>query len=45
MMAFILKRQVDEIESQLGIEIPLPIQLMNALKIAPEDWQKFWQSS
>lgn len=43
MMTFIMKRQVDEIESQLGIDIPLPVQLMNALRIAPEDWQKFWK--
>ncbi|MBI2328137.1 MAG: hypothetical protein HYU85_00545 [Chloroflexi bacterium] len=45
MMAFIIKRQVDEIEKQLGVEIPLPVQLMNALKIAPEDWQAFWRHS
>ncbi|MEK7354189.1 MAG: hypothetical protein AABZ77_06765 [Chloroflexota bacterium] len=43
LMAFLLKRQCDDIEGQLGIEIPLPLQVMNALKIAPEDWQKFWQ--
>ena len=45
MMAFIMKRQVDDIESQLGIDIPLPVQLMNAQKIAPEDWQMFWKRS
>ncbi len=44
-MVFIMKRQVDEIEDQLGIEIPLPVQLMNVLRIAPEDWGKFWGSS
>ncbi len=42
-MAFLMKRHVDGIESQLGIEIPLPIQVMVALKIAPEDWQHFWK--
>jgi len=45
MMVFIMKRQVDDIERQLGVEIPLPVQLMNALKIAPEDWQGFWKRS
>lgn len=42
-MAFMMKRQVDDIEKQLGIEIPLSFQLLNALKIAPDDWQSFWQ--
>ncbi len=45
MMAFIIKRQVDDIERELGVEIPLPVKLMNALKIAPEDWQSFWKRS
>lgn len=43
LMAFLMKRTTDDIESQLGIEIPLPVQLMNSLKIAPEDWNHFWQ--
>lgn len=45
MMAFIIKRQVDEIEGQLGVEISIPVQLMNALKIAPEDWNTFWKKT
>lgn len=44
-MAFLLKRQINEIEGQLGIDIPLPVQLMNILKIAPEDWNAFWKRS
>ncbi|MBI2873134.1 MAG: hypothetical protein HYY00_08120 [Chloroflexi bacterium] len=43
LMAFLMARQVREIEGQLGIEIPVPVQIMNALRIAPEDWQKFWR--
>jgi len=43
MMAFVMKRQVDDVEKQLGIEIPVAFQLLNALKISPEDWQGFWQ--
>ena len=42
-MAFVMKRQVDDYEKQMGIEIPIAFQLLNALKIAPEDWQGFWQ--
>jgi hypothetical protein len=44
-MAFVLKRQVDEVESQLGIEIPLPMKVMHGLQIAPEDWTEFWKRS
>jgi hypothetical protein len=44
-MAFVLKRQVNDIESQLGIEIPLPMMVMHALQIAPEDWTEFWKHS
>lgn len=42
-MAFLMKRQMVEIEDQFGVEIPLPPRLMNNLKIAPEDWEKFWK--
>jgi hypothetical protein len=45
MMTFVMKRQVDEIEANFGVEIPIPVQLMNAMKIAPEDWQAFWKRS
>lgn len=44
-MTFLLKRHLDESQAQMGIDIPLPIRLMNELRIAPEDWQKFWQRS
>ncbi len=43
MMAYVMKRQVDDIEKQMGIEIPISFQLLNALKIPLEDWQNFWQ--
>lgn len=44
-MTFLIKRQVDEAQSQMGIDVQIPIRLMNDLRIAPEDWQKFWQPS
>ena len=43
LMAFVIKRQVQDIESQLGIDIPIPVRLLSDLRIAPEDWEKFWQ--
>jgi hypothetical protein len=42
-MAFLMKRQVDEVEQNLGISISLPMQLLNQLRVSPEDWAKFWQ--
>jgi hypothetical protein len=42
-MAFLMKRQIDDIERQFGIEIPIPIQVMNGLKISPDDWSEFWK--
>ena len=42
LMIFLMKRQMEELEGQLGIEVPVSRILMNQLKIAPEDWQKFW---
>jgi hypothetical protein len=42
-MAFMLKRQINEVESQLGISIPIPPQVLNSMRIAPEDWENFWK--
>ena len=42
LMAFMLKRGVQDAEGQLGIDIPIPMQLLNQLKIGLEDWDKFW---
>ena len=42
-MAFILKQQVMEHEQRHGINIQVPITVLNALNIAPEDWDAFWQ--
>jgi len=44
-MTFLIKRQLDEAQSSLGVDVQIPIRLMNDLRIAPEDWQKFWQRS
>lgn len=43
LMTFILKRQLAETEQQQGIIIPISPLTLNAMKIAPEDWDSFWK--
>ncbi|MBI4338600.1 MAG: hypothetical protein HY680_01460 [Chloroflexi bacterium] len=43
LMAFLMTRQVRQTEQQFGVQIPIPVQLLSSLKIAPEDWEHFWQ--
>ena len=42
-MAYVLKGQVDQAEEQQGITIPVSVKTLNAMSIAPEDWDKFWK--
>ncbi len=42
-MAYILHHQISQLETQSGIQIPIPIQVLNALQIGPEDWDVFWR--
>jgi hypothetical protein len=42
-MTFILHRQISQIEEQTGTEIPIPVQVLNALQIGLEDWNGFWR--
>ncbi len=44
-MTFILRRQILLQERQTGVKIEVPIQVLNALNISPEDWQGFWKES
>lgn len=41
-MTFILRRQVLQHERQTGIQVPLPVEVLNSLGISPEDWNAFW---
>lgn len=41
-MAFILHRQVSQMETQTQTEIAIPVPVLNALRIGPEDWNAFW---
>lgn len=42
LMTFMLHRQMKQHESGLGVIIPVPVQVLNALQIGPEDWNAFW---
>lgn len=42
-MTFILHRQIGDMERGEGIIVPVSHNTLNQLKIAPEDWEKFWQ--
>ena len=44
-MTFIQRRQILLQEKQTGVKIEVPIQVLNALHISPEDWQGFWKQS
>lgn len=41
-MVFVIKRNINEAEAQLGVTIPVSHLVLNGMKIAPEDWDKFW---
>lgn len=43
LMTFMLHRQIKQHEGGLGITIPVPVQVLNALQIGPEDWTAFWR--
>ena len=40
---YVLYRQVIDIEDGLQITIPISARTLNELKIAPEDWDRFWK--
>lgn len=45
LMAFILRRQILLHEDQSGTVIQLPVQVLNGMKISPEDWNTFWKTT
>jgi hypothetical protein len=42
LLSFLLYRQIRQHEENLGVSIQVPRQVLNALKIGPEDWQAVW---
>lgn len=41
-MTFMLRRQLLEYERDGGIQVSVPQDVLNQLRIGPEDWQEFW---
>ncbi len=42
MIAYFSRRQVLEYERQTGVRIPIPRDMLNQLRIGPEDWTACW---
>lgn len=42
-MTFMFRRQILLHEQGFGVKIPVPIQVLNQLGIAPDDWEAFWR--
>lgn len=41
-MAYILRNQVRQYERQAQLTVPVPQEVLNALRIGPEDWRECW---
>lgn len=42
-MIFLMKKQLEQAEHQMGISIPVSVTVLNNLQIGPEDWESFWR--
>ena len=42
-LTYIIRRQIVNQERNTGITYELPRDVLNALKISPEDWDSFWK--
>ena len=42
-MAFLIRRQVMEIEKQTGLKVEIPMPVLNGLGIAMEEWNSLWR--
>ena len=43
LMTFVLRRQIMHHEQQSGVNIQLPTQLLNSMRISPDDWDSLWK--
>jgi hypothetical protein len=41
-MAFLFRRQLMQYERQQGVEVQVPMDVLNQLRIGREDWQECW---
>ena len=44
-MVFVLRNQVQSHEEKTGTTIQIPVQVLNSMKIAFEDWEAFWKKN
>ena len=42
-MTFLVRRQLVQYERDTGIDVQLPGELLNSLRIGREDWDGFWR--
>lgn len=45
LLSFLLYRQIKQHEKNLGVNIQVPVQVLNAVQTGIEDWQSFWRDS
>jgi hypothetical protein len=43
LMTFVLRRQIMHHEQQSGVNIQVPTQLLNSMRISPDDWDSLWK--
>jgi hypothetical protein len=44
-MAFLIRRQLRDYERQSGVEVAIPADVLNQLRIGREDWEECWHPS
>jgi len=42
-MVMILRRQIRLVESETGVKVEVPRNILNQLSISQEDWDEFWK--
>jgi hypothetical protein len=42
-MTFLIRRQLVQYERETGLDVQLPGDLLNSLRIGREDWDEFWR--
>lgn len=42
LIAYVLRHQVRKYESQFGVQIPIPLEVLNQMHIGREDWNECW---
>jgi hypothetical protein len=45
LITFLLRNQIRAYEDQSGVTIQIPVQVLNSLRISPEDWDAFWKKT